>query len=131
MAKKSTRKTRKAKAPRKSNGGGKALPDFGNGDTIKVLKGAEIARKGCFRNGQTVAQCLAAQKAKGLRGRRKYIRKQIALGRISLKTASKPARVAKPAKAKAPRAKANGVLDIAGIESDSGKSIEPGAGAIG
>jgi hypothetical protein len=77
---------RKAKKARKGNrGGGKALSDFRNTDILKILKGKEIARGECFRNGQTVAQCIQAQGKAGYRGRRKYVRKQIALGRISLK----------------------------------------------
>lgn len=76
---------RKTATKRKAaKGGGKALPDFTNEAKIKVVKGRDIARKGCFRSGQTVAQCLAAQKRAGYRGRRKYIRKQVALKRITL-----------------------------------------------
>ena len=81
-----------AKAPRKpskprkaASGGGKALSDFVNGAKIKVLQSKAIARRDCFRTGQTVAQCLEAQKLKGFRGRRKYIRKQVALERIALR----------------------------------------------
>ncbi len=80
-AKKTKAKARKHKARR---GGGKALGDFANTAKVKVLKGKDIARKACFRTGQTVGQNLAAQKKAKYRGRRKYIRKQIALGRISL-----------------------------------------------
>jgi hypothetical protein len=80
------KRTVKAKKARKGNrGGGKALSDFRNTDILKILKGKEIARGECFRNGQTVAQCIQAQGKAGYRGRRKYVRKQIALGRISLK----------------------------------------------
>lgn len=66
-------------------GGGKALPDFGNAAKLRVLKAKEIpARRDCFKTGQTVSACLAAQKSKGFRGRRKFIRAQISQGRISL-----------------------------------------------
>jgi hypothetical protein len=81
-------KARKANGKaRKTNGagGGKALSDFGNAAKLRVLKPKEIpARAGCFRTGQTVSANLAAQKAKGFRGRRKFIRAQVAQGRISL-----------------------------------------------
>ena len=67
------------------NGGGKALSDFGNAAKLRVLKAKEIpARASCFKTGQTVSANLAAQKAKGFRGRRKFIRAQIAQGRVSL-----------------------------------------------
>ena len=77
----------KARKARKGNGagGGKALKDFGNSAKLRVLKPKEIPARGvCFRTGQTVSANLAAQKAKGFRGRRKFIRAQIAQGRISL-----------------------------------------------
>lgn len=78
-------KSRKAKKTN-GNGGGKALSDFGNNAKLRVLKPKEIpARTACFKTGQTVSACLAAQKAKGFRGRRKFIRAQIAQGRISLR----------------------------------------------
>ncbi|NGX42285.1 MAG: hypothetical protein K940chlam7_00563 [Chlamydiae bacterium] len=83
-ARKASKASRKA---RKGNGagGGKALSDFGNDSKLRVLKAKEIpARNACFKTGQTVSACLAAQKAKGFRGRRKFIRAQIAQGRISL-----------------------------------------------
>ena len=87
-AKRSNGKAVRAKAKaRKANGagGGKALSDFGNAAKLRVLKAKEIpARAGCFKTGQTVSANLAAQKAKGFRGRRKFIRAQIAQGRISL-----------------------------------------------
>lgn len=90
MVKRSNRKAN-AKATkangkaRKANGGGKALKDFGNDAKLRVLKPKEIpARVGCFKTGQTVSACLAAQKSKGYRGRRKFIRAQIAQGRVSL-----------------------------------------------
>ncbi len=76
------RKTRTAKVRR---GGGKALSDFTNEARLRVLKPRLITRTGCFKNNQTVASCLAAQKAKGFRGRRKFIRTQIAAGRVALK----------------------------------------------
>ncbi len=72
---------------RKANGagGGKALSDFGNDSKLRLLKPKEIpARNACFKTGQTVSANLAAQKAKGFRGRRKFIRAQIAQGRISV-----------------------------------------------
>ncbi len=82
-ARKASKKTRKANG--KANGGGKALSDFGNAAKIRVLKAKEIPMRGlCFKTGQTVSACLAAQKAKGYRGRRKFIRAQIGFGRISL-----------------------------------------------
>ena len=66
-------------------GGGKALSDFGNDSKLRVLKAKEIpARNACFKTGQTVSANLAAQKAKGFRGRRKFIRAQVSQGRISL-----------------------------------------------
>ena len=58
---------------------GRRMPDQ---DQIEVIA---AARRDCFRTGATVAQCLEAQKAKGFRGRRKYIRKQVALERIALR----------------------------------------------
>lgn len=81
-------KTAKASTRRKApvsgtRGGGKALSDFTNAAKIKVLK-RDFPRVECFRTGQTVEQNLAAQKQKGYRGRRKYIRKQVAMQRISL-----------------------------------------------
>ncbi len=83
-ASKANRKARKA-SKANGNGGGKALSDFGNAAKLRVLKPKEIpARNACFKTGQTVSACLAAQKAKGFRGRRKFIRAQIAQGRISL-----------------------------------------------
>lgn len=79
---------RKSSKSRKTNGhagGGKALTDFGNDAKLRVLKAKEIpARAGCFKTGQTVSANLAAQKSKGYRGRRKFIRAQIAQGRVSL-----------------------------------------------
>lgn len=84
-------KATKAKTVRKASkklngrGGGRALADFKDADRITVLKPKEIVRNGCFRTGQTVIQCLTAQKEAGLRGRRKYIRKQVALGRVAFK----------------------------------------------
>ncbi len=82
------RKARKGNGKaRKGNGagGGKALKDFGNDAKLRVLKAKEIpARAACFKSGKTVSACLAAQKAAGFRGRRKFIRAQIAQGRISL-----------------------------------------------
>ena len=92
-AKRSNGKAVRAKAKsRKANGkarngagGGKALSDFGNAAKLRVLKAKEIpARAGCFKTGQTVSANLAAQKAKGFRGRRKFIRAQIAQGRVSV-----------------------------------------------
>ena len=72
-----------SKASRK--GGGKALTDFGNASKLRVLNGKEIpSRSACFKTGQTVSACLAAQKAKGFRGRRKFIRAQVSQGRVSL-----------------------------------------------
>ncbi len=66
-------------------GGGKALSDFGNAAKLRVLNGKEIpSRALCFKTGQTVSANLAAQKAKGFRGRRKFIRAQIAQGRVSV-----------------------------------------------
>ncbi len=80
---KASRKGRKANG--KANGGGKALSDFGNAAKLRVLKAKEIpARAACFKTGQTVSANLAAQKAKGFRGRRKFIRAQIAQGRVSV-----------------------------------------------
>ena len=79
------KKGRKAASKRKGNGGGKALKDFGNEAKLRVLKPREITRTGVFKTGQTVSQNLAAQKAKGYRGRRKFIRTQIAAGRVSLR----------------------------------------------
>ncbi len=76
------RKTRTAKVRR---GGGKALADFTNESRLRVLKPRLITRTGCFKNNQTIEACLAAQKAKGFRGRRKFIRTQIAAGRVALK----------------------------------------------
>lgn len=67
-----------------NRGGGRALGDFKDTDKIRVLKPKEIARKDCFRTGQTVRQCITLQGKKGYHGRRKYVRKQIALGRIKL-----------------------------------------------
>lgn len=78
-----TRKPRAAKVAVR-RGGGAALSDFLNSDKLRVLKGREISRKGIFRNGQTVEQNLALQKKAGLRGRRKYIRTQIAAGRVAI-----------------------------------------------
>lgn len=80
-------KSRKAngKASNGRAGGGKALSDFGNDSKLRVLKAKEIpARRACFKTGQTVSACLAAQKNAGFRGRRKFIRAQISQGRISL-----------------------------------------------
>lgn len=75
------RKASKATA----KGGGKALSDFGNGSKLRVLKGKEIpSRRDCFKTGQTVSACLAAQKEAGFRGRRKFIRVQVSQGRVSL-----------------------------------------------
>ena len=77
----------KARKSRKANGsgGGKALSDFGNDSKLRVLKAKEIPARGdCFKTGQTVSANLAAQKAKGFRGRRKFIRAQVSQGRISL-----------------------------------------------
>ena len=74
-------------AARKANGkgGGKALSDFANTGKLRVLNAKEIpARKDCFKTGQTVSACLAAQKAKDFRGRRKFLRAQISQGRISV-----------------------------------------------
>ena len=84
-ARKANGKARKAsKATRK--GGGKALNDFANDSKIKVLLPKEIpTRAGCFKTGITVSACLANQKAKGFRGRRKFIRAQIAADRVSLR----------------------------------------------
>ncbi len=66
-------------------GGGKALSDFGNSAKLRVLNAKEIpSRRACFKTGQTVSANLAAQKTAGFRGRRKFIRAQIAQGRISL-----------------------------------------------
>lgn len=77
-------KARKANGKART-GGGKALSDFGNTAKLRVLKAKEIpARAGCFKTGQTVSANLAAQKAKGFRGRRKFIRAQISQGRVSL-----------------------------------------------
>lgn len=83
---KATGKVRKAKANGKAKrGGGKALPDFANTAKLRVLKAKEIPqRRNCFRTGQTVAQNLALQKKAGFKGRRKFIRKQIAQKRIAL-----------------------------------------------
>jgi len=85
---KGARKASKANGKaRKGNGtgGGKALSDFGNDSKLRVLKPKEIpARKDCFKTGQTISTCLAAQKAKGFRGRRKFIRAQVSQGRVSL-----------------------------------------------
>ena len=86
--KRSNRKARKArKANGKANGkgGGKALSDFANDSKLRVLKGKDIpSRRDCFKTGQTVSACLAAQKAKGFRGRRKFIRAQVSQGRVSV-----------------------------------------------
>ena len=88
-----TRANRKAKPSKASKangkangkGGGKALSDFTNANKLRVLKPKEIpSRNVCFKTGQTVSACLAAQKANGFRGRRKFLRTQIAQGRISL-----------------------------------------------
>lgn len=78
-------KVRKARTAKVRRGGGKALSDFSNEARLRVLKPRLITRSGCFKNNQTVASCLAAQKAKGFRGRRKFIRTQIAAGRVALK----------------------------------------------
>ena len=88
-ARKANGKARKAsKANGKANGragGGKALSDFGNDSKLRLLKPKEIpARNACFKTGQTVSANLAAQKAKGYKGRRKFIRAQIAQGRVSV-----------------------------------------------
>ncbi len=90
-AKRSNGKAVRAKAKgRKANGkartgGGKALSDFGNDSKLRVLKAKEIpSRAACFKTGQKVSACLAAQKAKGFRGRRKFIRAQISQGRVSV-----------------------------------------------
>ncbi len=81
---KASKASRKAsKATRK--GGGKALSDFGNNAKLRVLNAKEIpSRRACFKTGQTVAANLTAQKSAGFRGRRKFIRAQIAQGRVSL-----------------------------------------------
>jgi hypothetical protein len=82
-ARKANRKSRKA--ANGHGGGGKALSDFGNSAKLRVLKPKEIpSRRVCFTTGMTVLQCLNHQKAKGFRGRRKFIRAQIAQGRVSL-----------------------------------------------
>ena len=87
--KRANRKTAKP-SKRKANGaarkgGGKALSDFRNTGKLRLLKPKEIpARNACFKTGQTVSANLAAQKAKGFRGRRKFIRAQIAQGRVSV-----------------------------------------------
>ena len=84
-ASKANGKARKASRKGNGAGGGKALPDFGNAAKLRVLKPKEIpARNACFKTGQTVSACLAAQKAKGFRGRRKFIRAQVSQGRISV-----------------------------------------------
>lgn len=78
-------KVRKASKATKNSGGGKALPDFSNTQKLRVLKAKEIpSRAGCFKTGMTVAGCLTAQKSKGFRGRRKFLRVQISAGRVSL-----------------------------------------------
>ena len=88
-ADKAPRKPSKGKKARKgrkaASGGGKALGDFTNSQKLRVLKPKEISRKACFKTGQTVAANLALQKAKGFRGRRKYLRTQIANERVSLR----------------------------------------------
>ncbi len=89
-ASKANGKAKGRKANGKANGkarsgGGKALSDFGNDSKLRLLKPKEIpARRACFKTGQTVSACLAAQKTAGFRGRRKFIRAQISQGRISL-----------------------------------------------
>ena len=84
-AKAKSRKANGAANGKARTGGGKALSDFGNDSKLRVLKPKGIpARKDCFKSGQTVSACLAAQKAKGFRGRRKFIRAQVSQGRISL-----------------------------------------------
>lgn len=83
-----TRKAPAKKAPvRVNRGGGRALGDFTNDQRLAVVRGKrpEISRAECFRSGMTVSQCLTAQKTAGYRGRRKYIRTQIAAGRVTLK----------------------------------------------
>ena len=78
-------KGRKARKVNGHGGGGRALSDFGNDSKLRLLKPKEIpSRVGCFKTGQTVSACLAAQKAKGFRGRRKFLRAQVSQGRISL-----------------------------------------------
>lgn len=80
-------KVRKTTKGRKAHkGGGRALSDFGNDAKMRVLKLKDIpARAKCFKTGATVSACLAAQKNAGFRGRRKFIRTQIAAGRVTLK----------------------------------------------
>ncbi len=79
-------KARKAsKATKARKGGGKALSDFGNSAKLRVLNAKEIpSRRACFKTGQTVAANLTAQKKAGFRGRRKFIRAQIAQNRVSV-----------------------------------------------
>jgi len=78
-------KARKAAKARK--GGGKALSDFANDMKLRVLKKKEIpSRADCFKTGQTVSANLSAQKEAGFRGRRKFIRAQIAADRVSLQS---------------------------------------------
>ena len=84
--KKVNRKGKGRKSANGHTGGGKALSDFGNTAKLRVLKPKEIpARSACFKTGETVSACLTAQKAKGFRGRRKFIRAQITQGRVSLR----------------------------------------------
>ena len=85
-ASKATDKARKAsKATKARKGGGKALSDFGNSAKLRVLNAKEIpSRRACFKTGQTVAANLTAQKKAGFRGRRKFIRAQIAQNRVSV-----------------------------------------------
>ena len=85
-ARKASKANGKARKVNGRAGGGKALTDFGNDSKLRLLKAKEIpSRAACFKSGQTVSACLAAQKAKGFRGRRKFIRAQIAQGRVSLR----------------------------------------------
>lgn len=78
-AKRTTRK------PATNRGGGRALNDFGNDWKLHVVKKADIPSRGdCFRTGQTVSANLTAQKEAGYFGRRKFLRTQIAAGRVSV-----------------------------------------------
>lgn len=81
------RSVKKAKAARKATKQpfGAHLGDFENDQTIHILKPKEITRIECFKTSQTVRDCIAAQGAKGFKGRRRYIRKMLAAERIEIR----------------------------------------------
>lgn len=70
----------------------RALPDFGNNDTINVLATKnphnagtkEAERFDLFKTGMTVAECLETQKAKGFKRRRVAIRRAANIGHIRI-----------------------------------------------